>query len=328
MKTRAFEVSTISMKNLSLFARNRLCVALGVCALASVSHAQIAPDAGQILQQLQPSAAPPRESQPLLIEPPASSGVVLPGGATVVLQSVSIVGNTAMPDATLRAVLGEVVGQSFDLAGLRGLSDRISTHYRAHGYPFARSVLPPQDLQDGQLRIEVIEGRYGQVQALSDDLALAAKAQPFLQSLAPGALIEAAQLERASLILDDLPGIKTSFVMRPGADVGAGDLDVNIRREKRFAGDVGLDNQGNRFTGEVRAHANLQINSPFLLGDQISIRTLASNESLQLGALDYSGPIGGSGLRATLGYAYTSYVLGKEFAEFMKIKGAPVSAKG
>lgn len=314
MKTRAVEVSTISMKNLSLFARNRLCAALGVCALASVSHAQIAPDAGQTLQQLQPSVAPPRESQPLLIEPPASSGVVLPGGAAVILQSVSFVGNTAMPDATLRAVLGEVVGQSFDLAGLRGMSDRISAHYRAHGYPFARSVLPPQDLQDGQLRIEVIEGRYGQVQALSDDPALAAKAQPFLQSLAPGALIEAAQLERASLILDDLPGIKTSFVMRPGADVGAGDLDVNIRREKRFAGDVGLDNQGNRFTGEVRAHANLQINSPFLLGDQISIRTLASDEKLRLGAIDYSAPLGGSGLRATLGYAYTSYVLGKEFA--------------
>lgn len=314
--------SHTSMKNPSLFTPSRLCAALSACAMvstlsgtfASAAHAQIAPDAGQTLQQLQPPVLAPRVSKPLLIEPPAATSVVLPGGAAVVLQSVSFTGNTVMSEAVLRSVLGEVVGKSFDLAGLRGLSDRISEYYRANGYPFARAVLPPQDLQDGQLRIGIIEGRYGVVQALSDDAPLALKAEPFLRRLKPGNVIEAAVLERASLILDDQPGIKTSFVMRPGAEVGAGDLDVTISREPMLTGDVGLDNHGNRFTGEARAHANLAISSPFLLGDQISIRTLVSDENLRLGSLDYSLPLGGSGLRATAGYAYTSYVLGKEFA--------------
>lgn len=233
-----------------------------------------------------------------------------------------------MSEATLRSVLGDVVGESFDLAGLRRLSDRISEHYRGNGFPFARAVLPPQDLQDGQLRIEIIEGRYGQVQALGDDAPLASKMEPFLRGLKPGAVIDTASLERASLILNDLPGIKTGFVMRPGAEIGAGDLDVNVSRDTAFTGDVGLDNYGNRFTGELRAHANLKISSPLMLGDQISIRTLVSDENLRVGSFDYSAPLGGSGLRATVGYGYASYVLGKEFASSQANGTAKVGSAG
>lgn len=316
------------MKNSSPFTPSRLVVALGACAFAGISQAQIAPDAGQTLQQLQPPITLPRESKPFVIEPPAASGVVLPGGVAVALKSVSFSGNTVMSDATLLGVLGGAVGKTVDLAGLRALSDRISDHYRGSGYPFARAVLPPQDLQEGQLRIDIIEGRYGQVQALSDVPALSSQAKPFLQRLEPGALIEATALERASLILADLPGIETSLVMRPGTEVGSGDLDVNISRGPKFAGDVGLDNHGNRFTGEARAHANLRINSPFLLGDQISVRTLISDEDLRLGSLDYSVPLGGSGLRSTVGYGYTRYVLGKEFASSQTNGTAKVASAG
>ena len=320
--------SHTTMKNYSLFTPSRLCAALSACAMVSTAQAQIAPDAGQTLQQLQPPVAAPRASKPMVIEPPAATGVVLPGGAAVVLQAVSFSGNTVMADAALLGALGPVVGQSFDLAGLRGLADRISEHYRASGYPFARAVLPPQDLQDGQLRIDVIEGRYGVVQALSGDAPLALKAEPFLRSLKPGTVIEAAALERASLILGDQPGVNATFVMRPGVDVGAGDLDVTIARDPMLTGDVGLDNHGHRFTGEARAHANLAISSPFLLGDQISIRTLISDENLLLGALDYSAPLGGDGLRGTVGYAYTRYVLGKEFANTQANGTAKVASLG
>lgn len=316
------------MKNTFLLTLRSLCAALGTCSFASHVHAQLAPDAGQTLQQLQAPAAVPRSSQPFAIEPPAASGVVLPGGASVVLQAVNIAGNTVIPEAVLQGVLGEVVGKSFDLAGLRALSDRLGDYYRSSGYPFARALLPPQDLQDGKLRIDVIEGRYGQVQAVSDEAPLALRAETFLRSLKRDAVIEQSALARTSLILDDLPGIKTSLVIRPGEVVGAGDLDVVVSRDALVTGEVGLDNQGNRFTGEIRASANLKINSPFLLGDQISIRTLVSDAKLLLGSLEYSAPLGGTGLRGSVGYAHTSYVLGRDFASSQANGSAGVTSIG
>ncbi len=310
--------------------RNALAMALAfaVVPLTTPVQAQIAPGAGTILQQLQPPIAAPRESKALNIQAPAPSGLVLPGGAMVVLQTVSFAGNSVISQNALQTALGNVAGKSFDLAGLRALAERISDFYRASGFPFARAVLPPQDLQQGVLRIEIIEGRYGLVQAEGEDAALTSQATPFLGILKPGAVIESAALERASLLLDDLPGIKTAPVIRPGTQTGTGDLVVQVSRDKRVTGDVGLDNAGSRYTGQTRARGNLNINSPFMLGDQIKINTLLSEEQLMLGALGYSLPVGASGLRGNVGYSTTSYVLAKEFASLQANGTAKVVSAG
>lgn len=324
-----------SMKKQQRPQRNALAIALALVVLPLATQVQAQttpPNAGQILQQLQPPIAAPRESKALSIQAPAASSLVLPGGAVVVLQTVSFAGNSVISQSALQDALGHVAGKSFDLAGLRGLAERISDFYRASGYPFARAVLPPQDLKLGALRIEIIEGRYGLVQAQvegSTDATVATQAQPFLSSLKPGAVIASAALERTSLLLDDLPGIKTAPVIRPGAQTGSGDLMVQVRRDKRFTGDVGLDNVGSRFTGQTRARANLNLNSPFMLGDQIRINTLVSDGQLWLGSLGYSLPVGSSGLRGNVGYSHTSYVLAtKEFADLQNNGTAVVASAG
>ncbi|APW44323.1 ShlB/FhaC/HecB family hemolysin secretion/activation protein [Rhodoferax saidenbachensis] len=292
------------------------------------AYAQTAPDAGQTLQQLQPTPAAPRESQPLKLQPAAPTGITLPGGGQVVLQSVRFSGNTAIPQETLQAAVAGSVGQSMDLAGLQALASRTSALYRASGYPFATAFLPPQTLTTGALRIQIVEGRYGKVQAVGDDAPLVLKADRFLGSLQAGVVIETAALERATLILDDQPGIKTLALMRPGEETGTGNLEVRITRERSITGDAGVDNFGNRYSGEYRARANLNINSPFTLGDQISLRLLGSDENLWLGSVGYGLPLGTSGLRGNVGYAYTRYMLGKEFAYLQANGTAIVSSAG
>ncbi|WP_426057741.1 ShlB/FhaC/HecB family hemolysin secretion/activation protein [Janthinobacterium sp. PSPC2-1] len=310
--------------------RNTVAMALGValCHFSPAAQAQVPPDAGQTLQQLQPPIAAPRESQPLKIQAPLDAAPIAPGGAAVILNAVKLSGNSVFSEETLRAALGDVTGKTFDLAGLRGLAQRITDVYQAGGYPFARAILPPQDLANGDLHIEVIEGRYGVVQAQGDDTGLARQATAFLDGLLPGSVIASAPLERAALLLDDLPGIQTSATMRPGTQAGTGDLIVQVARDQRVRGDIGLDNAGSRYTGKNRVRANVDINSPFLLGDQITVRALLSEEKLWLGSLGYSLPLGTSGLRGNVGYSHTSYELAKEFASLHANGTAKVASAG
>ena len=319
-----------SMKKQQLPRRNTFAMALGVALLhfSPAAQAQVPPDAGQTLQQLQPPIAAPRESQPLKIQVPLDSAPIAPGGAAVILNAVKLSGNSVFSEETLRAALGDVTGKTFDLAGLRGLAQRITDVYQAGGYPFARAILPPQDLANGDLRIDVIEGRYGVVQAQGDDSGLARQATAFLDGLLPGSVIASAPLERAALLLDDLPGIQTSATMRPGTQAGTGDLIVQVARDQRVRGDIGLDNAGSRYTGKNRVRANVDVNSPFLLGDQISVRALLSEEELWLGSLGYSLPLGTSGLRGNVGYSHTSYELAKEFASLDAHGTAKVASAG
>lgn len=306
-------------------------LALAAALLCNCLHvlAQTAPDAGRTLQETAlPTLPLPRPVPELNLQSPLPPET-LPGGPQVTLQGVNLSGNTLFSNDVLLPLLGEVRGAAFDLAGLRGLANRITEHYRANGYPFARAVIPAQSMQDGTLRIEIVEGRYGNVQAVGDT-PLTEAAQAFLAplKLKGSDVIESRSLERIALILDDQPGIRATPIIRPGQDVGTGDLEVKIERTQAVAGEVGVDNHGNRYTGQQRARANLDLNSPFMLGDQITLRLIGTEQNLWLGSVGYNAPLGTSGLRGQLGYSHTSYQLGSDFANLDATGYARVTTAG
>jgi hemolysin activation/secretion protein len=289
----------------------RLSVLALAVGLALPAFAQQAPDAGRTLQELQPPAATPPQPGPALVVQPPAEEALLPGGQRVTLQAIAISGHTVFSEQELLDVIGDVRDQSFDLAGLKGLARRVTEHYHAAGYPFARALIPVQTFDDGVLSLRVVEGRYGRVSAQGD---LADAASRFLDRLSPGEVISFPALERATLILADQPGISISPLVRPGQEIGTGDLVVEVSREPMFSGELGLDNHGNRYTGEYRLKATAHADSPFMLGDRIRIDALYTDEGLWLGGIDYSAPLGTSGLRGRIGYNHTYYELGEDFA--------------
>ena len=153
------------------------------------------------------------------------------------------------------------------------------THLAA-ALALALTALPAvaqQTVADGMLQITVVEVRYGKISA-TGDARLAPAAQGFLAVLVPGSVIDSAGLERTTLILSDQPRLRTAPIVRPDQEVGTGDLVVQVSPTPAVKGELGLDNHGNRYTGEYRARANLQWDSPFMLGDQITLSGNVSDE--------------------------------------------------
>ena len=270
------------------------------------------PNGGQILQQEQLPPTAPLPSPSLDISSPVT-GTVQPGGAKVRIEQVRFTGNTVFTGEQLGAVLGQVRGRDLDLAGLQGLARKVTNYYRKQGYPFARAYLPAQKVSGGVISIAVVEGRYGQVK-VEGEARLAAGARSYLSGLKHGEVIELDSLERSVLLLTDLPGIHASPLVRPGRELGEGDLLVKVERGRALTGEIRGDNHGNRFTGEYRGHVSLQWNSPFTLGDQLSTNGFVSENGQWLGDIDYRFPLGTSGLRGRIGYAHTYYDLGGQFA--------------
>lgn len=327
---------TVGPTGSPIFQRCRLTVALTAAvtpaltaALAlsgGAAFAQQVPDAGQLLQQERQAPSLPRPSPSIQIAPSATANT-LPGGASVSLKAVRFTGHTRFSSAQLGSVVSAIDGQTFDLAGLQALAQKISEHYRSAGYPFARAFIPEQKFTDGVLEIAIVEGRYGEVSVTGDNR-FGTAAQSFLRSLVPGEVIESHSLERSTLLLNDQPGIRTAPVIRPGQEVGTGDLLIDVSPTPALRGELGLDNQGNRYTGEYRTRGSLQWDSPFMLGDQISVRGSVSDEGQWLGSLGYTRPLGSSGLRASVGYAHTRYELAKQFANLDATGTADIASLG
>lgn len=300
--------TALARQNLNRLLSRSLLLLLAVGLLPCGAMAQELPDAGRVLQDNFPASLQP-------VEPSvdfAPQGELLAdtqrGGSAVELKKITLTGNSVYSDGILLTLVDRELGRSFDLAGLRQLSTRISRYYHANGYPFARAYLPQQTMADGVLTIAVLEGRYGTVQATGEG-ALAAAAQGFVSGLEADSVIEAGRLERAMLILGDQPGINIIPVMRPGAATGSGDLEVQVSKAPRVTGQLSTDNHGNRYSGGYRAQAELQLNRVISFGDEISVQGLYSSEDLWLGQLAYALPLGRSGLRGRVSYAHTAYDL-------------------
>ena len=123
----------------------------------------VVPGAGSILQQTQPVVPPtPSSTGPgLAIEPPG--GGTLPPTAPFLVKAIEVAGNTLFDTPTLHALVADAEGKSFTLPQLGQIAARITDYYHSHGYLLDRAIIPAQTIQDGLVRIEIIEARYGQI---------------------------------------------------------------------------------------------------------------------------------------------------------------------
>lgn len=80
------------------------------------------------------------------------------------------------------------------------------------------------------------------------------------------------------------------------------------------SGEVDLDNFGDSYTGNWRLGTTLNLNSPFHLGDLLTVRVMKSNERLNYGRISYNLPVGSSRLRLGAVYSYNDYRLGGQLS--------------
>ena len=288
-------------------------IALALCTMAA-AQAQVAPNAGQVLRDLQapPLALPPSvtlpQAQPALDASTANQ-------AKVLIKSINITGNQEIPTAELSALVTDVVGTEQTLSQLNTAARRITAYYRSRGYAVARAILPAQDITAGSVTITVIEGRVSASRINNTSRLPDALVSGYLGQVKPGDAIRSSLVERGVLLLQDTPGVAASrATLQPGASVGTSELLIEVTPSALASGSATLDNYGSRYTGEYRLGLNAALASPLSFGDQLSASALTAGSGLSFGRLAYQLPVGSDGLRLGLAYFATRYKLGREFA--------------
>jgi len=288
-------------------------LALSVLALSQAAMAQQAlPGAGSQLQQIPQPPSLPRAAPEVRIQPAGPAGTATPDAVRITVRLVRVVGASLYPEADLLAVSGFVPGSELTLADLQVMAGRITEFYRRNGYFLARAYLPPQDIRDQTVTVEVSEGRYGKVELRNKSRLADSIANARLQGLAGGDLIRDEPLEQRLMSLSDVPGIAVRSTLVPGAAAGTSDLIVEVNPGRPVTGSVDFDNAGNRYTGIYRLGATVNVNNPLGLGDMFTLRALTTGEGLTYGSVAWQVQAG----RGTVGVAYSrlNYTLGKEFA--------------
>lgn len=277
----------------------------------SPALAQSPPDAGRVLEETRPAPSiPARPDLGLKIE--GRPAMQAPDGVRFKVTRLGVTGATMFDSATLHALVQNGEGRDLDLAELNSLAQRITSHYRAQGYLLARAYIPAQEIKDGVVEIAVLEGRLGEVR-VNDTANLKGAALSSLNLLAPGETVRAGLLEKSLLLAADTPGVEIKSTLKPGAVPGASDLLVDVSPGRRVTGSVEFDTYGNRFTGANRLGGSFNLNNPLQLGDQASLRAIASDEEMTFLRASYQLPINAMGTRLGGAYSDMRYELGEDF---------------
>ncbi|WP_454724648.1 MULTISPECIES: ShlB/FhaC/HecB family hemolysin secretion/activation protein [Cupriavidus] len=303
----------------------------GLCALGAGlalllpggGHAQApnvpsVPNAGQTMRDLEtvrPGLPAPSDLELDVPKAPERPPAPAEPGLRMTVQGFRITGNEVFASAQLLPLLDDLNGSEQDLAGLRVAAERITAYYQAHGYVLARAFLPRQDIDDGVVLIEVMEGRYGQVELQNQSRTLDGVLRQPLAALRPGDAVQGAALESRLLLLSDLPGVQVRGTLRPGATRGTTDLVVDAAPLPLVSGSVEADNYGGYYTGEYRVGGSVYLNSPLRLGDQLSLRVLGSDKRQRYYRAGYQVPFGPWLTRAGVAYSEMRYHLARDFAE-------------
>ena len=270
--------------------------------------AEPVPSSGEILRSLPTAPESVRLPPVLRLEAGALSDVT-PGGAKVTLSEIRLSGHRVFDSDVLLAQLGDFKNKSYDLAGLRDLANTLTTFYRDAGYSFAKVYVPQQQAAQDSVNLVVLEGVYGNISVLGE-LSAKALVEEFTRPLRSGDVINGATLETVVLVLGDIPGIRVAPVLKPGANLGEGNLDLFVERDDQASGYLTYDNQGSRFSGDQRLSAGVSLPSILgLAGHQLDLSITRSSEELQVLGLGYGAPLNGDGTRWSFNYTAVKYDL-------------------
>ena len=221
-------------------------------------------------------------------------------------------GNDVFTDAALQEYFATFIDRPVSLPELNEVVETIEDKYKQAGYFLSRVYIPPQTLENGVLKVKVIEGYLSGIFVEGGTTENRAKINALTADLANKKPLDLPSVEKAIRTLNAFPSTTVSAVLRQGTEVGASEMVLNVSELPDYYS-VSVNNFNSPAVGTWGVSLAGTVNRLFDRDNQLSFSTSAS---LGSGSVEdfkrmlsfsakYSQPIGNSGLSASLSYLYS-----------------------
>ncbi len=244
------------------------------------------------------------------------------------IKKINFKGNQRVTDQQLSRVVEKYVGVMINTDVLIQATEAVNNFYRKMGY-LAFAEMPNQDLTDGNVLIQIAEARFSGavVEDPTGQLSKTNLVQNTIEHQLPrNSLVDLKAIDKASAVLTELPGVKTSLSLRPGANSGETEAIATIAEGKKIDANVSIDNAGAKSIGELRALGKVTLNNPLGIGDSADVQAVHS-KGMDFQRVSYTLPFGYSGWRAGINASNSQYNLITSEYIALNAKG-PSSSQG
>lgn len=217
-----------------------------------------------------------------------------------VFRDLTLSGMTAFDQEEIKQIYEENLGHTITVARLFDILTEIQQLYQDEGYTLSKVIMPPQDIKDGHIIFQFVEGHVTQVD-IDPLLIKSAFLQAVVQKILQMRPLDVLYLERLMLLLNDRPGLNVTSVLSNIDDnpeeTGAVKLTIkSVYRPEFVTGFANANNFGSNFIGpiQITTGANIQRGLPNESSLNIyAARASSASDMRQIGA-DYNLPILGA----------------------------------
>ncbi len=317
-----------SLMNLVIFARGIFLTVTGVFLFFMDANAQITPKGrDQVFKQ----AAPDRfiKSQEKSVLPQSTIIPVEPDTLVPLhpeelkkvkfkLTRLAIQGATVFRKKQFFHLYRNFLGKNISLHDVYRIADAVTKKYRNAGYILTKAIVPPQEINDGVVRLDIMEGFIDRVRVKGRLEGPKNLMNAYRKRLLKSRPLHAKDLERYLLLIGDLPGVFVKSVLTPSENQpGASDLTL-ILDNKPFSAHAGVDNRGTKFNGPFQIFAGAAENSLLGFYETAGIQGVVTSnpEELYYFNLFYEAPVSNEGTTFRLSGAFSQSKPGSSLEVF------------
>ena len=232
-----------------------------------------------------------------------------------VLDGISFNTSVFIPQAQLKEIAGRYVGREITFADLNEMIRDVNQVYADAGQLTARAILPPQSLEDGQLRVVLVEAELDGVAFIGEGEGVNDSFYRDRLDLAEGETLDSPMLIEAIRRFNATSqGPQISAGLAPGERFGTTRVDIERFEPKRFDWSLFANNYGSEGTGYEQLGGTFNWFSPTGVADNLGV-ILVGTRGSQYMNLRYTRPVTRSN-----GFAWI-----EAGANSMEIKSGPLA---
>lgn len=230
------------------------------------------------------------------------------------LKGVEFVGNTIISTTDLNKSFEPLIGKEVGFNDIIDAILNITQIYQQMGYITSKAYIPPQKITDGIIKVNILEGKVGQIEINKTKWA---RTSYIKNNLVRSNNLEESQIFNVNNIKKSINDINSTEYLKGNVTLKRGEVpettDIVLNIKERFPFDFGTswNNQGQDYTGVQRAGIVIGNQNVTGFGDNLDNRLNFAKGLFALGT-NYSIPLGTKGAEFQAGYSHSYVKIGNE----------------
>ena len=232
----------------------------------------------------------------------------------VFINSVDVAPSEILTKEEINSIVQPIVGRNVFISDIQKVIDQLNNLYAQKGFVTAKAFLPEQTVQNGNIHIELIESKVGNISVEQNKWTRTKYITDRIEQQ-PGQLFDIVELEQDILDFNRYnEGVNLTANLTAGTTPGTTDIAIKANENFPFHVVGIMDNAGRYQTGHLRGGAMIYADSLFHNRDRLSLGSYFSGGAISPFA-DYNFPVNKKDGRVGFMYAST----------FAKIKWGPLT---